>query len=365
MPRLTPVLALLASWSSTAAAIPAAVAAPPPRVEVAFVLDTTGSMGGLIEGAKRRIWSIARRIGEGQPRPELRIALVGYRDKGDEYVTRVHDLTGDMDTVYANLMAFRAEGGGDTPEHVSAALSDAVHRVSWSDGRALRIIFLVGDAPPHVDYQDGFDYRRHAREARQRGIVIETIECGNDPQTAQVWQEIAGLAEGHFARIDQDGGMTAQVTPVDAELAKLNSELGSTVVAGGSAGDRREAAAKVASRAAMAPAAAMEAAGYFARADKLVETDMVDMPEAEQKRQLDELKKSPVAPPASLAGKTDAEALAYLKQQKERRAQLQSRILELQKQRDAYLAKNQAKDSFDQQVVDSFKQRAAGYGIRY
>src|SRR6266481_9584111 len=136
----------------TKATAPAATA---PRVEVAFVLDTTGSMGGLIDGAKRKIWSIARRIGEGRPRPDLRIALVGYRDLGDEYVTRVHDFTGDMDEVFANLSAFRAEGGGDTSEHVSAAMHDAVHRLNWSSGKALRMIVLVGDAPPHMDYQDG------------------------------------------------------------------------------------------------------------------------------------------------------------------------------------------------------------------
>src|SRR5438874_3321525 len=130
------------------AAAPARISADPrpgPRVEVAFVLDTTGSMGGLIEGAKRRIWSIARRIGEGRPRPDLRIALVGYRDLGDAYVTRVHPFTADMDEVFANLSAFRAEGGGDTPEHVSAALHDAVHRLAWSEGRVLRMIVLVGD----------------------------------------------------------------------------------------------------------------------------------------------------------------------------------------------------------------------------
>src|SRR6185503_1389967 len=146
----------------------------------------------LIDGAKRRIWSIARRIGDGQPRPDLAIALVGYRDLGDEYVTRVQDLTGDMDLVYQNLSSFQAGGGGDGPEHVSAALQAAVSRVSWSKGPALRMIFLVGDAPPHLDYQDGFHYERHAREARQRGIVIETIECGDDPETARFWQEIAG-----------------------------------------------------------------------------------------------------------------------------------------------------------------------------
>src|SRR5258707_13687623 len=114
-----------------AASSPAVTAKPPsspagPRVEVAFVLDTTGSMGGLIEGAKRRIWSIARRIGEGRPRPELRIALVAYRDKGDEYVTRVYDFSGDMDDVYRRLTSFVAQGRGDTPARGSAAPHHAV-----------------------------------------------------------------------------------------------------------------------------------------------------------------------------------------------------------------------------------------------
>jgi hypothetical protein len=342
-----------------------AVTSRRPRVEVAFVLDTTGSMGGLIEGAKRRIWSIARRIGEGQPRPELRIALVAYRDKGDPYVTRVHDLTGDMDDVHARLMSFQADGGGDTPEHVSAALHDAVHRVSWSQGPALRIIFLVGDAPPHVDYQDGFDYRRHAREARQRGIVVEAIECGEDPLTAQVWQEIAGLGNGHFARIDASGGMPAKVTPVDAELARLNAELAATVVAGGSAAEQAETGRKVSARAAMAAPVAAEAAAYYARADKLADKDLVDLPVAAQKRELGELKRQPGAGPAALRGKSDHEALDYLRQQKQKRAVVQARIVELQKKRDAYLeSQPRERDGFDQQVVDSLKAKAREHGIQ-
>src|SRR5260370_40869978 len=78
----------------TKATAPAATA---PRVEVAFVLDTTGSMGGLIDGAKRKIWSIARRIGEGPPRPDLRIALVAYRDLGGACGTRAPDFSGHLD----------------------------------------------------------------------------------------------------------------------------------------------------------------------------------------------------------------------------------------------------------------------------
>lgn len=337
-----------------------------PRVEVTFVLDTTGSMGGLIEGAKRRIWSIARRIGEGQPRPELRIALVAYRDLGDSYVTRVFDFTSDMDDVYANLMSFQAQGGGDTPEHVSAALSDAVHKVSWSRGRgAMRVIFLVGDAPPHLDYQDGFDYRRHVREAAQRGIGVEPIQCGGDPQTASVWHEVASLGGGTYARIDSDGGMPTKATPVDAELARLNGELAATVVAGGSALERTKTARKLEARASMAAPAAAEAASYFAASGRLADKDLVDMPVEEQKRELAAAKKDGAAP-KQVAGKSDPEALAYLAAQKDRRAKLQSRVVELQKQREALLqADAGSKDAFDQAVVDTLRARGQAAGIKY
>ncbi|MHB8875282.1 MAG: vWA domain-containing protein, partial [Myxococcaceae bacterium] len=97
-----------------------------PTLEVAFVLDTTSSMTGLIEGAKQKIWSIASRMATGKPTPRIRVALVGYRDRGDSYLTKRFDLTDDLDTVYGNLRAFRAEGGGDTPEHVGMAVGKTI-----------------------------------------------------------------------------------------------------------------------------------------------------------------------------------------------------------------------------------------------
>jgi hypothetical protein len=343
-----------------------AVSAPAPRVEVAFVLDTTGSMGGLIDGAKRRIWSIARRIGEGRPRPDLRIALVAYRDLGDAYVTRVFDLTGDMDQVYQNLMGFQASGGGDGPEHVSAALSDAVNKVSWSRRAGMQVIFLVGDAPPHMDYQDGYDYHRHVAEARQHGIAVETVQCGGDPETARVWTEIASLGVGHYARIDSQGGMPVMVTPVDAELARLNAELTSTVVAAGSVEEQKAAGRRLDARAAMPAAMAAEAASYYAKAEVLADKDLVGMAPAAQRNELAKLRTRPADVPKPLQSKSDAEALAYLQSQKEKRQQLQGRINQLQKERDAYAAKAQpSKDGFDEQVVQSLRDRAAKAGIAY
>jgi hypothetical protein len=315
-------------------------------------------MSGLIEGAKRRIWTIARRIGEGRPRPDLRVALVGYRDVGDEYVTRVHPFSADMDEVYQSLSSFRADGGGDTPEHVSAALREAVNSLQWSDRAAMKVIFLVGDAPPHTDYQDG-DYVRHIVLARQRGIVVDTIQCGGDPQTAAVWRDIASGGLGQYARIDADGGMNARVTPYDAELARLGAELSGTAILSGRADEREKSAGVLAARKAMPAAVAAEAAGYLAGAPTLAAADLVDRPVAEQRQEL----KRNSAP--ALAGKTEEEALAVLAAQKAKRADLQKKILDLQKKRDAALAEGGEKDAFDAQVVATLKQRAEKAGIAY
>src|SRR4030095_5669585 len=170
-----------------------------PKIEVAFVLDTTSSMTGLIEGAKRKIWTIARHMVSGRPTPTIKLGLIGYRDRGDEYVTRTFDLTDDVDAIYGHLMEFRAVGGGDKPESVNQALNEAVTKLSWSkDANALRIIFLVGDAPPHMDYPADVKYPETIQQAIRAGIIINAIQCGADLQTTQVWQEIATMAQGAY-----------------------------------------------------------------------------------------------------------------------------------------------------------------------
>ena len=123
-----------------------------PAVEVMFVLDTTGSMGGLIAAAKEKIWSIANTLATADPTPAIRMGLVGYRDRGDGYVTTVTPLSDDLDAVYTQLMQYRADGGGDGPESVNQALYEAVSKPDWSPDKATyRVMFLVGDAPPHMD----------------------------------------------------------------------------------------------------------------------------------------------------------------------------------------------------------------------
>src|SRR5215813_10722871 len=105
--------ALLAGTLALTAAPALGQTAPkgdPPRVEVVFCLDTTGSMGGLIDAAKQKIWSICNQIAGGKPTPQLKVGLVAFRDRGDDYVTKVFDLTEDLDAIHTHLMGFRAQG---------------------------------------------------------------------------------------------------------------------------------------------------------------------------------------------------------------------------------------------------------------
>src|SRR5215475_6587387 len=203
-----------------------------PKVEVVFCLDTTGSMGGLIEAAKQKIWSISNQIASGKPTPELKIGLVAFRDKGDAYITKIHDLSDDLDAVHGNLKTFQAQGGGDTPEHVNQALFDSVHKIKWStDKKTLRLIFLVGDAPPHMDYTDDVKYPETCKKAVEKGIIINTIQCGVSASCMKFWKDIAVKSEGSYAAIPQAGGVVTIATPYDGRLAELNRGLADTTVA--------------------------------------------------------------------------------------------------------------------------------------
>ncbi len=335
-----------------------------PRVELVFALDTTGSMSGLIDGAKRKIWSIAQFIAQGQPKPDVRIGLVAYRDVGDAYVTRFYDLSDDLDTVFEHLSSFEAAGGGDTPEHVSKALYDAVYRTSWTkDQSALKQVYLVGDAPPHTDYADGYDYKKIAKHAHELGIHINTIRCGGDPETAMVWNQIANAAAGEYASIDQSGGVRVAATPYDGELQKLNAALVGTAIGYGSG--RGEVARKIAAAAAMPPSAAADRAGFFGAKGGAVGGggDLVDDFAAGKAKPS---KLSATELPPEMGAMDEAKREAYVKEKATERTHIQAQINALSKSRNEWLKRNAADkpDSFDAQVEGALKKQAKSIGLK-
>jgi Mg-chelatase subunit ChlD len=349
--------------------------APRPEVEVVFCLDTTGSMGGLIDAAKRKIWAICNQIAGGKPTPRLKVGLVAYRDRGDAYVTRVHDLTEDLDGVYANLMAFKAEGGGDFPESVNQALHESVTKVGWGKGkRTLRIIFLVGDAPPHMDYKDDVKYPETCKLAVRRDIIINTIQCGSHPETRKYWQDICRKAEGSYVQIDQGGGpVVAVATPFDKDLAKINSELASSTLTYGHARMRALGEARREATLAMPAPAAADRAAYSGTAKGAgLGGSTYDLLDAVKtgKVKLKELKKDEL--PTAMQKLSPKEQEEHLKKVEKRRAELNTRAADLGKKRAEFIAKklredgkNPARDTFDGQVLQILQRQATRVNIRY
>ena len=343
-----------------------------PRIEVCFVLDTTGSMSGLIEGAKQKIWSIANEMISAKPTPELKLGLIGYRDKGDAYVIKSSALTDDIDALYAKLQEFQADGGGDTPEAVNEALDEAIHKMSWSKDRdVLKIIFLVGDAPPHMDGKNAPQYPELCRLAVKNDIIINTVQCGSMTETTPIWKEIAKFSEGSYAAIAQSGNMAVVETPMDDELAELSRKMGATLIPYGDTEVRRSVTAKQMVAEAAAPAAAADRLSFNAKTGKSVQGsgELLDaIGSGAVKAESIEKKKLP----EELQKLDDKQLQARIEKATSERAELQKRIDALSAQRDEFIRAEMKRvaatgkgDSFDNNVAEMIRAQAARKGITY
>ncbi|HKQ75151.1 MAG TPA: vWA domain-containing protein [Blastocatellia bacterium] len=342
-------------------------------LEMVFALDTTGSMGGLLEGAKQRIWGIVNEVMQSGERPNVRVGLVAYRDRGDRYVTEVFPVTDNLDAVYTTLMDYRAEGGGDTPENVRRALAQAVHKAGWArqSDRIAQVVFLVGDAPPHNDYQDEPDTKTTAVEAKRNGMIVNAIQCGNLQGTKEVWQEIAQYGGGRYFAIPQDSGVVAIVTPYDEKLGALSSQLGGTYLAYGRAEAQLAAKAmqaetedKIARR---APAAAQADRAM----NKAINTSMSYSGDFLQSLENGTVKLEDVKPeelPEELRSLSPTDRKQEIEKRQAQRKQIRAEITQLSKDREEFIKKERAKsgarNSFDSVVAEALKEQLKAKGFK-
>ena len=346
------------------------------KIDVVFVLDTTGSMGGLIQAAKEKIWSIATTLSSAQTAPEIRIGLVAYRDRGDAYVTQVIDLTDDLDSMYAKLMEFQANGGGDGPESVNQALYDAVNKISWSrNDNTYKVVFLVGDAPPHTDYQNDVQYPVTIAQAKQQGIVINTIQCGGQADTQQTWRHIAVLGTGDYFQVGQSGNAVAITSPYDEEIAVLSRELDKTKLYYGDkkvkARQKRKQAATTKLHESLSIASQARRAEFNAsksgKKNFLGEGELAN-DVSSGRVDLDSIKKDDL--PATMQTMPIDEQRKLIGEIVEERKSLKQKLQGLAAKRSRYIGKEVAekgglKDSLDIQIYEAVKKQADKKGIKY
>ncbi len=215
-----------------------------PVVQVAILLDTSGSMEGLIHQARTQLWSIVNELAlaerDGLP-PDLRVALYEYGNSRvpaeSNWIRQVSPLTRDLDRISEVLFALTTDGGD---EYCGGVIARAVDELEWSEGNEYRAIFIAGNEP---FTQGPVDYREACGKAIERGIVVNTIHCGPeaDGRTGE-WNRGAELADGKFLNIDANSVEVAIAAPQDQRLAELNDRLNGTYLAYGVDGQERQVA---------------------------------------------------------------------------------------------------------------------------
>ncbi|HCH63495.1 MAG: hypothetical protein CL927_17125 [Deltaproteobacteria bacterium] len=196
-------------WDGQSAALELVVdtkgleAGAPVPVDVCFIIDTTGSMGDEISRIKTTLLRVTDKLrADAAQGVDLRYGAVLYRDVGDEYVTRRHAFTEDLEGFDRALKTIAAAGGGDGPESLNQGLAVGVAGMEWRD-HAARVAFVVADAPPHMDYQGDVSYGRAAAAAVHRGIRIHTVAAsGLDDRGSFAFRQIAQLTRGQFIYIE-------------------------------------------------------------------------------------------------------------------------------------------------------------------
>ncbi|MCB9781238.1 MAG: VWA domain-containing protein [Alphaproteobacteria bacterium] len=182
-------------------------------LDVAFVLDTTGSMSGELREARARVRELAEALAAARPDETIRFGVVAYRDRGDAYVTRTSPLMPEVDGTWRFLNGLDANGGGDAPEDVIAGVVAALDELAW-DPQAEHQLFLIGDAPAQTTYDGHPDVHALAARARAADVVVHTIGCRSLSGDGIDWfRTLAYETEGryhHIGRVEADSGGLAE-----------------------------------------------------------------------------------------------------------------------------------------------------------
>ena len=358
-------LSAISLFALNATSAHAAVQQAQERVEVAFVLDTTGSMADLIDGAKKKIWSIASTVVETNPDADIAMALVAYRDRGDDYVVQTTPLSEDIQGLYGKLVKLEADGGGDTPESVNEALQNAISDLKWSSGdHVKRIVFLVGDAPPHMDYEQERQYPRILKDAQARDIIVNTVQAGDMLETTPIWKEIAQYGGGRYMAIPQSGGdVVVIISPYDDEILDLQGELDGTVVPYGRLERKAEINQRMIEKSAAAPSVKLDNSKFYAK--RALKKEVITGGDL-----IGDVRNNVVAldgivedeMPDELRDLSKLQRKAWVEERLDKRSKMEARMSELIARRDAFVVDEQAKtktagkvDSFDRAVEDTLK----------
>ncbi|MFO0783604.1 MAG: vWA domain-containing protein [Phycisphaerales bacterium] len=343
---------------------------PVQNIDLAICLDTSGSMQGLIDSARARIWDVVSDLARATPAPKLRVALLTYGNDGynaENGWTKVDiDLSDDLDNVSKQLFALTTNGG---TELVARAVDRATRELTWTQGDTLKIILVAGNES--ADQDQTIHYQDASKRAIEKGILVNSIYCGNSSdELVAAWKEVARLADGRSACIDQTSAQVNVDTPYDQEILAANATLNTTYLPYGAQGAEgcgnqtvQDTNARNMSGATLTGRAVAKCSSNYWNAH----WDLVDACK-DPAFKLEEMEAKDL--PESMRTLKKEERRAFVAERGKQREEIQSKIKELDVKRAQFIANALAArpagpDSFDRALRDAIRAQATARGLQF
>lgn len=316
-------------------------------VQLAILLDTSNSMDGLIDQAKNQLWKIVNEMARSKRDNETINLYVALYEYGNDnlspdvgYVKQVSPLTNDLDKISDELFKLRTNGGS---EYCGTVIADAVEDLKWTESTdELKVIFIAGN---EGFTQGSVDYKLSCRDAISKGIIVNTIFCGDyDEGVRTFWKDGADIADGKYMNINQDEEIVHIDAPQDQELIELGAKLNDTYIGYGSFGDEYKLRQSEQDMNAgnLAPEVLVERTVTKSSTQYKNESwDLVDA-EKEGHVKIEELEED--ALPEDMKSMTLEERKEYVETKAKEREKIQKRITELDKERRKYIADKLAEE---------------------
>lgn len=344
-----------------------------PRIQVAILLDVSGSMDGLIDQAKAQLWNMVATLGKaraGQVQPEIEIALYEYgrttNDKAKGYVKQINAFTTDLDQVSKNLFALHTDGGD---EYCGQVIFTSIDELKWDPSPAnYKVIFIAGNE----DFLQGnLHYTKACAEANKKGVIVNTIYCGDRLQgIREHWNLNAECGQGSYTNINQNERVEDIPTPYDSTLIVLNEQFNGTYITYGASGAASAAKQKEVdnlntnvSRGLMADRAAVKSQKSVYRNESW---DLVDAMEKDASI-VKKIDRNTLAD--SLKNKSEAEIKAFVEEKGRQRAMVSKEIQEVNRKREEFIRTERAraatenKSTLESEVEKIIKEQAKQFNL--
>lgn len=334
-------------------------------IMLALLLDTSNSMDGLIDQAKSQLWKIVNELSMAKcydgRKPRIKIALYEYGNdrlpSSEGYIRMVNPLTTDLDLISEKLFSLTTNGGN---EFCGQVIRTSLNQLEWSKQNGdLKLIFIAGNEP---FTQGPVSYVEAVGNAREKGIVVNTIFCGDFQEGIRTgWKDGAELTGGNYMSIEQNRKTVYVATPYDPKIDALNEQLNKTYLYYGAQGKSKKESQAAQDQNAEAYGQANKVERAISKSSHAYENsgwDLVDATKRDDKI-LKETKTEQL--PKEMQSMTPEQRQKYVQEKSDERSRIQKEIQALSVQRQEYIRQNTPKNEsnmLDAAMINAIKTQA-------